>query len=196
MGSSSAGGSGGSGDASSSMSAHGGSTMRRATVQAYAGEELVPQFDAIEFVSVDDMEQLLLRFCFELQIGAPEFSRSPIIWLEGRRLFAYEVTLPPNRRGIAGRIQGRYSYDENRARQDGVYNMVGHIRRVAGVEVHDFHFEELLALREEADALPRHAYERDAELRTLSDRLNEQEALVADLRTQLKGYEDIFAQVP
>ncbi|MED6211592.1 hypothetical protein PIB30_075254 [Stylosanthes scabra] len=143
IGSSSVGGSSGGGAGSSAISETAASSEDSLSIQVYAGQELVPEFGRVEFVSVDNMEQLLLHFCFELQIGAPEFKRSKLYGVDGSRLYAFEVKLPANRRGIVANVQGSCSPDESMARQDGAYQMVGHLRRVTG-EVYDYHYERSL----------------------------------------------------
>ncbi|QHO23135.1 hypothetical protein HN51_046910 [Arachis hypogaea] len=135
-------------------SMHVGPTLGESSQKAFVpcsqipqGPNIVPETSLTQFVLVEDIEVYLIRVCCQLRLDYPAFNRREFFSDSGELLHGYWVTLQSQQRDVNWIVEGGFSSDEQTARQDTSFKMLGKVLSLVGKEIHDYNYRIVAALR-------------------------------------------------
>ncbi|RYR46303.1 hypothetical protein Ahy_A07g032038 [Arachis hypogaea] len=108
------------------------------------------EFDKESFVLVEDMEQLLLKVCEELNVGPPVFFLRDGYRMGGEDYHGFGVYLQSHSKGINFFVSGRVSTDQKWARRDAAFITLERLLEEAEVKSFYFNYQVALRFKEQA----------------------------------------------
>ncbi|RYR67829.1 hypothetical protein Ahy_A03g014268 [Arachis hypogaea] len=106
--------------------------------------DIAPMFDPISFVIMEDMEQLLLRVCDQLEVGPPVLFLHDGVFMEGKNYHGFGTV-----KGINFFVSGRLLTDERLARDDATFITLERLLEEVKVKIFDFNYQVSLHYKEE-----------------------------------------------
>ncbi|KAL4274498.1 uncharacterized protein LOC107622074 [Arachis ipaensis] len=153
---------------------------------ATVGPNIVPENCITQFAVFEDLEVYLIRLCCQLRLDYPVFNRREFFSDNGELLHGYWVTLRSQQRDVSWIVEGGFSSDEQTARQDASFKMLGKVLSLVGKEIHDYNYRIVAALRVRVEELER-------QLRVcVQQRIRDLEHENRKLRSDLQKYNDLF----
>ncbi|QHN92086.1 uncharacterized protein [Arachis hypogaea] len=119
------------------------------------GPNIIPENSMTQFVVFEDLEVYLIRVCCQLRLDYPVFNNCVFFSDTGELLHGYWVTLRSQQRDVSWIVEGGFSSDEQMARQDASFKMLGKVLSFVGKEIHDYNYRIVEALRVRVEELER-----------------------------------------
>ncbi|XP_025645019.2 uncharacterized protein [Arachis hypogaea] len=106
-----------------------------------------------DFAIVSDMEEWLLKACYEAKIPGPCFFKQERFLRDDGPYFGFTVVVPGDPFEIPLSVKRRFSLNEKAAREDAALEMLDRVVELSGKEIRDFNYSKVKLLRDSNSAL-------------------------------------------